>query len=191
MSTILKPVGSLHNWGTPIYIFDPLNERFEFDIDVAADSSNAKLLRYFTKEENGLIQSWEGLRCFDNPEYGPFGPIEWLKKHVAEIDRCPLSTALVKAATDTAWFHRYGMEKATTGIIIEGRIPYDPPSDYKAPINKKTGRREMSGNNHGSIVFVYEGKQPRSGIKIETWSPKHIPLKQRVSKEQWEEWHRV
>ncbi|MDU2110007.1 MAG: DNA N-6-adenine-methyltransferase [Peptoniphilus lacydonensis] len=48
------------DWETPQKLFDELNEKYQFDIDVAASARNAKLPKYFTKEDNALIQEWDG-----------------------------------------------------------------------------------------------------------------------------------
>lgn len=48
-------------WATPQDFFDRLNAEFDFDIDVCASPENAKCERYFTKEQDGLSQSWGGV----------------------------------------------------------------------------------------------------------------------------------
>ncbi|MCU7701424.1 phage N-6-adenine-methyltransferase [Enterococcus gallinarum] len=37
------------DWETPQNIFDELNKKYQFDIDVAASIQNTKLPNYFTK----------------------------------------------------------------------------------------------------------------------------------------------
>lgn len=54
--------------GTPPELFDPLNERFVFSLDVAAAAHNAKCERYYTLEDDGLVQPWYG-RIWCNPPY--------------------------------------------------------------------------------------------------------------------------
>ena len=49
-------------WATPQSFFDMLNEEFHFTLDAAADETNHKCERYFTKEQDGLNQSWGGDR---------------------------------------------------------------------------------------------------------------------------------
>ena len=51
------------DWGTPKKLFDELNKEFHFDLDAAASDSNHKCDRYFTVEDNGLMQSWGGILC--------------------------------------------------------------------------------------------------------------------------------
>lgn len=56
--------------GTHPDYFDPWNKRFGgFTLDVAAAPHNAKCARYFTREEDGLAQSWAGERVWCNPPY--------------------------------------------------------------------------------------------------------------------------
>lgn len=68
------------DWRTPKDFFRALNEEFNFGLDVAASSENAKCSRYFTPEDDGLSQSWEGYGAvFCNPPYGrEIG--KWVKK---------------------------------------------------------------------------------------------------------------
>lgn len=47
-------------WATPQDVFDTLNAEFHFETDVCATVENAKCKRYFTPEQNGLIQTWGG-----------------------------------------------------------------------------------------------------------------------------------
>jgi phage N-6-adenine-methyltransferase len=56
-------------WETPREFFSEVNDVFHFNLDVCATRSNAKCGRYFTKAENGLTQTWNGV-CRMNPPYG-------------------------------------------------------------------------------------------------------------------------
>lgn len=47
-------------WATPLDFFQEINAEFEFDLDPCADEENHKCERYFTKEQNGLLQDWGG-----------------------------------------------------------------------------------------------------------------------------------
>lgn len=50
-------------WGTPDWIFNPLNEQYKFTVDLAASKKNAKCKKYYSKEkslfDNGKISSRE------------------------------------------------------------------------------------------------------------------------------------
>lgn len=112
-------------WGTPKDLFDTLNAEFDFTLDVAASYENAKCKRYFTKEQNGLIQSWAGERCFMNPPYGR-GLDRWVSKAWREVnknDGAELVVGLLPASTDTIWFHDYVLDRAEIRFV-KGRIKF-------------------------------------------------------------------
>ena len=53
-----------------------------FTLDVAAAEHNAKCTRYFTRDDDGLLQSWAGEKVWCNPPYSGLG--QWLEKAWAE-----------------------------------------------------------------------------------------------------------
>lgn len=58
--------------------FAPLQIRFRFTLDAAAAPHNAKLPRFFTAADNGLVQSWADERVYCNPPYSDIAP--WVRK---------------------------------------------------------------------------------------------------------------
>ena len=56
-------------WETPQDLFDKLNAEFHFDLDVCSLPENAKCEKYYTPEDDGLSQPWNGV-CWCNPPYG-------------------------------------------------------------------------------------------------------------------------
>lgn len=71
-------------WATPQAFFEELNREFNFTLDPCATAENAKCARFFTKEQNGLLQSWRGERVFCNPPYGR-EIRKWVEKASREI----------------------------------------------------------------------------------------------------------
>lgn len=69
MNTDLMFSSKTDLWSTPQNLFDELNNEFNFNIDVCANSENAKCEKYYSQEQNGLIQEWKGV-CWCNPPYG-------------------------------------------------------------------------------------------------------------------------
>ena len=59
-----------NEWATPQAFFAELNQEFNFTLDPCATPQNAKCARYFTKEIDGLSQSWRDEIVFCNPPYG-------------------------------------------------------------------------------------------------------------------------
>jgi len=55
-------------WETPQIFFDTLNNEFHFDIDVCATVKNTKCEKYYSMDDNGLYQKWQGV-CWMNPPY--------------------------------------------------------------------------------------------------------------------------
>lgn len=52
------------NWATPQAFFNQLDSEFHFTLDPCADQFNHKCEKFFTKEDDGLKQSWGGRRSF-------------------------------------------------------------------------------------------------------------------------------
>lgn len=58
------------DWETPQHLFDELNEKYNFETDVAATKENAKCKMFFTEKDNALDKNWEGYgNIFCNPPY--------------------------------------------------------------------------------------------------------------------------
>ncbi len=111
------------DWCTPQAFFDELDREFHFDLDAAASSENAKCKRYFTKETDGLKNSWGGT-VFCNPPYGR-KVIEWVRKASSEAANGATVVMLIAARTDTIFFHEYIYNKPNVEIrFIKGRLKF-------------------------------------------------------------------
>lgn len=107
-------------WATPQDFFDRYNERFGFTLDVCASPENAKCARYFTKEDDGLAQPWEGI-CWMNPPYGRVIG-HWMQKAYESSRAGATVVCLVPARTDTRWWHDYAMKGEIE--FIRGRLKF-------------------------------------------------------------------
>lgn len=131
-------------WETPQDLFDKLNAEFHFDLDVCALPENAKCEKYYTPEDDGLSQPWNGV-CWCNPPYGrTIG--KWVQKAYETFAGGGTVVMLLPARTDTKWFHEYIYNKAEIRFI-KGRLKFGN-SKNAAPFP--------------SMVVVFDGKQ---GIK--------------------------
>lgn len=110
-------------WATPQEFFDAWNEKFHFTLDACANKKNHKCKQYFSPEQNGLKQSWEGETVWCNPPYGRVIE-QWVKKCYLEA-QTPGTTvvALLPARTDTRWFHDYIYHKAVIHFV-KGRLKF-------------------------------------------------------------------
>lgn len=107
-------------WETPIELFERLDARYHFTLDVCATSKNAKCKRYFTREDDGLSQEWSGV-CWMNPPYGR-GIGQWVRKAYEASLLGNTVVCLLPARTDTAWWHDYCMKGEIT--FIRGRLRF-------------------------------------------------------------------
>ena len=131
-------------WETPQDLFDKLNAEFHFDLDVCALPENAKCEKYYTPEDDGLLQPWNGV-CWCNPPYGrTIG--KWVQKAYETFAGGGTVVMLLPARTDTKWFHEYIYNKAEIRFI-KGRLKFGN-SKNAAPFP--------------SMIVVFAGKQ---GIK--------------------------
>jgi phage N-6-adenine-methyltransferase len=113
-------------WATPAWLFDELNRRFGFTLDVCATPSNAKCRRFFTREQDGLAQEWTGV-CWMNPPYGR--PIaKWIRKARLSALAGATVVALVPARPDTRWWQE-DVAAASEIIFLKGRLKFGTASN--------------------------------------------------------------
>lgn len=123
MNTIVMFSSQTDNWATPQDTFDELNKEFSFTLDPCADKNNAKCKKYYTKDDDGLIQDWGGNIVFCNPPYGKVLK-DWVKKASDESKKPNTKVVmLIPARTDTAYFHDYIYGKAEIRFI-RGRLKF-------------------------------------------------------------------
>jgi len=111
-------------WETPQWLFNQLDNEFGFTLDVCALPATAKCDRYFTPDDDALIQNWggDGAVCWMNPPYSRGLITPFMLKARAEAERGAQVVCLVAARTDTRWW----WEVCTYGEIrfIRGRINF-------------------------------------------------------------------
>jgi phage N-6-adenine-methyltransferase len=113
------------DWSTPPDLYEELNNEFHFTLDPCADDTNHKTERYFTKEMDGLAQSWDGETVFMNP---PYGRMMW--KWVIKASRTRGTVVcLLPARTDSMWWHDYVLPKAAEIRYIRGRLKFGGKSE--------------------------------------------------------------
>lgn len=128
-------------FGTPDELFALLHLEFQFTIDAAASSENAKLDDYWTKEDNALLQPWTGHRVFCNPPYSRGHVKDFFMKahHETRVDGgCILAVLLIPTYTEREWFHKYRREFEAR--FIEGRVKF-------------IGGASSARGNHMLVIF--------------------------------------
>lgn len=147
--------GGAPNWGTPPPIVTNLSRIVGgFDVDAAADLTNAKAPTYFGiggAEPDGLAADWSryGRKAWLNCPYNKIGP--WVDKAIEQAARGVCTTLLLPAFTGTWWFH--DLFNAGSIVLVRGRIPFIPPPGHDpaaasptfAPIVAFLGLNEKRG----------------------------------------------
>lgn len=121
-------------WSTPPDAFAAFNKELgPFTLDVCATPENAKCIRYFTREQDGLRQTWTG-RVWCNPPYGR-EIAHWLHKAWESVEKGDAETVvcLVPARTGAAWFQHYH-RLADEVRFLPGRLRFGT-ADKSAPFD--------------------------------------------------------
>ena len=139
-------------WYTPQHIIDLTLELFGgmIDTDPCSNSKTSPIVpatHIYTKESNGLVQSWHGA-VYMNPPYGTEIP-KWIKAlvHKYEAGEIQEAIALLPGRIDTQWFQ--------------------PLYDY--PICAIEGRLQFVGSLHSApfpSVVIYLGDKRAEFIRI-------------------------
>lgn len=141
---------------TPSAAFGPLDVEFRFGLDACATAESAKCARFFTREQDGLAQSWARERVWCNPPYSDIRP--WVKKAWgADAD---VVVMLLPAWTDREWWGELvepfrdrpaALESPRPHLstrFISSRIYFGTPGD---PEGLESGRPEF-----GSVLLIWE-----------------------------------
>lgn len=113
-----------NEWATPQSLFDELNKEFNFTLDPCANEQNHKCALYYTMQDDGLRQNWEGYNVFVNPPYGREIK-DWVRKSYEESRKPNTKVVmLIPARTDTTYFHDYIYHKAEIRFL-KGRLHFN------------------------------------------------------------------
>jgi site-specific DNA-methyltransferase (adenine-specific) len=111
------------DWSTPQTLFDVLDAEFDFTLDVAASIENAKCVRHFTIDDDGLDQDWGTESCWMNPPYGAGVIDRWIDKAIAATARGATVVALVPNRPSSRWYTAC-LQFADEARFIEGRLSF-------------------------------------------------------------------
>ena len=160
------------DWGTPQWLFDALNEEFNFTLDAAASPENAKCPIFLTEEDDALEYPWSEHRVFLNPPYGrDIG--RWMA-HSAEmaVGYNTLVVVLIHARTDTKWWHSCVMPFASELRFVPGRVRFEgAPSSSPFPSVVVVFR--PGGRPSGEPLIAKEG--PRNSRMRRMSPPTVVP----------------
>jgi hypothetical protein len=158
-----KPRGN-DDFGTPDWLYKPLNNKFAFTVDASAGMHNSKVFKLKITHPNiirgdtltelvpsyfddALKESWEGHRVFCNPPYSrKFEFIEYAKK---EIIHCPIAVMILPFTLEV-----YREIKDFHYDVLPQRVSF---------IDPVTGL-ESKGNTTGTVIVYFWGviNKPKS-----------------------------
>lgn len=109
-------------WATPQDFFNELDREFHFDLDPCATQENHKCERFFTAEQNGLVQNWGGCTVFCNPPYSEIA--KWVEKAYREGTKDnTVVVLLIPSRTDTRYFHNFIHHRSEIRFV-RGRLKF-------------------------------------------------------------------
>lgn len=131
------PVEGRHvEWFTPSNVKKELIEEFGvFDLDVATASSNPmSAIRFFTKEDDALIQEWVGSNLYMNPPYGRIIS-KFIDKAIQEWEegRAKRIVMLLPSRTCTKWFHILYEHPNVEIRFFKGRLRFNDAKPAPMP----------------------------------------------------------
>lgn len=139
-------------YSTPSWLYDQLNDEFSFTLDPCATDDNHKCEKYFTKDQDGLNQSWAYERVFCNPPYSKIS--EWVRKAYEETrNKNTLVCMVIPARTDTRYFHDYILHRSEIRFL-KGRVKFGSEK-YNAPFP--------------SMVVIFRGAEMKDTDQIDIW----------------------
>lgn len=133
-------------WSTPQWLFDVLNAKYSFTLDPASSDDNAKCVKYYTLEDDGLTKDWSGETVFINPPYSKC--YDWVKKAHSESMKGTKTVMLLPARTDTKWYHQFCLDRHNVSEIcfVKGRLKFGDQKN-SAPFPSMIVTFEINMNN--------------------------------------------
>jgi len=130
------------NWLTPLKIYEPLNDEFNFDFDPCPYNEGEIL-------NDGLKIDW-GKRNFVNPPYSPDLKKAFILKGIEEMKKGKTSVFLIPVSTSTKLFHEHILSNAADIRFVKGRIGFEKPT-------ADGGRSKIgNGNPLDSMIVIFK-----------------------------------
>lgn len=169
-------------WQTPQWLYDELNEEFNFDIDLCATSENSKCYAYgtdylhdeFMTRKNDLC-SFSGYKigvdwakdstCFMNPPYS--NPKPFIEKAWEDSKHCKI-VCLVKCDPSTKWWSTFWDYKRKCNIC------HGTGKEVLVPCIKCNGSGHINGPKPGCEVRFFSKRikfDPPKGFEGKASSP--------------------
>jgi len=132
------------NWATPKYLYDDLNNEFDFDFDPCQINTGDIL-----PENDGLIIQW-GKRNFINPPYSRKLKEQFVNRSLYFKGKGKLCVLLLPVSTSTKLFHEIILPNANDIRFIKGRVKFEGVNTKGEFVKNKAGM-------HDSMIVVFDG----------------------------------
>ncbi len=139
---------------TPQWLFDFLDEQYDFDFDVCASIHNHKLDKYFSLENSAIGADWStmGAIGFCNPPFSHGSKEKFLNEAYSQMVQHGVSSVFIIPADDCCvWWHKHVVDKATKVTKLLRRINFDEPN--------RPGH-EMATGLSAAIIEFMAGEKP-------------------------------
>ncbi len=127
------------DWKTPDYIYNDLNNEFNFDFDPCP------YMHDITKW-NGLNVEW-GKSNFINPPYNRKIKEAFVKKAIEESNKDKLCVMLLPVSTSTVLFHDYILPNKKEIRFVRKRIKFSGYNTFGEYVDNKAGM-------HDSMIVI-------------------------------------
>lgn len=146
------------DWSTPWEVFRPLADEFGFTVDAAALPHNAKLPRFWTPADDGLVQPTESERVWCNPPWVRGITPQWVKRADEQAAKGALWVMLLPSWTDRQWWHAHVWDAARHRPRPRREIRFIPD---RIRFTSRSGQAERAP--FGAVVVVFHaGPSDRS-----------------------------
>ena len=129
------------DWQTPKYLYNELNQEFNFNFDPCPYMHNLE-------EWDGLKIEWNK-RNFVNPPYSRKLKEEFVKKAILESKKGKLCVLLLPVSTSTVLFHDYILPNKKEIRFIRGRLQF-------AGVNTKGLYVDNVDAMHDSMIVIFK-----------------------------------
>ncbi|MGE0289545.1 MAG: DNA N-6-adenine-methyltransferase [Bradyrhizobium sp.] len=151
------PVEDRDEWRTPPWLFEWLDDRFDFHIDLAATRGNALCPLYVTKDGDAMSKDWHE---FDNATVGwcnpPYSKIDpWVDKAILE-QMLGFTTVMVFPSVNGEERFADIFTHCSEVIDIVGRVHFLRPDG--TPVKQ---------NTRGTSVYIFDPR--RLGAPCHRW----------------------
>ncbi len=164
----MKP--DTNSWETPQWLFDELNEEFNFDIDLCATKENSKcniwyqdylhdvqIEKVYLSPRVATMREYQEIgnanyTCFMNPPYSHGSMEKFIGKAWRDSKYCKI-VCLVKGDFSTKWWSIFydadnWEERPGCKIrLLPKRVKFDPPKEWEG---------ETSGPSFPSAVLIFD-----------------------------------